>query len=102
MDGHDHLVKLQAPNWYRRWPDAFHADGRRYPIKLRLLSLARRFEFPFEIAGHPAVLIMSKPPLTQVWWPRFKAALRDPAAGMNAAGRWSYELLVDGDPVSAD
>jgi len=45
---------------------------------------------------------MSKRPVSQVWWPMFKAALRDPAAGMNAAGRWSYELLIDGESVSAD
>ena len=102
LDGELHVVKLQAPNWFRGWPDAFHVDGRRYPIKLRLLTLARRFEFSFEIAGRPAALIMSKRPLSQVWWPRFKAALRDPTAGMNVAGRWSYELLIDGDPVSAD
>jgi hypothetical protein len=102
LDGEDHIVKLQAPNWFRGWPDAFHVDGRRYPIKLRLLNFARQFEFSFEIAGHPAALIMSKPPVSQVWWPRFKAALHDPAARVNASGRWSYELLIDGETVSAD
>jgi len=100
LDGDDHVVTLQAPSWYKGWPDAFHVDGQRYPIKLRLLSLARRFEFPFEIAGHPAALIMSKRPLSQVWWPRFKAALRD-RHGRSAADRWSYQLLVDGEPASA-
>jgi len=102
LDGDDHVVKLQAPSWYKGWPDAFHVDGQRYPIKVRLLSLARRFEFPFEIGGHPAALIMSKRPFSQVWWPRFKAALRGRPGGRSAADRWSYELLVDGEPASAD
>ena len=101
-DGEVHVVKLQAPSWYRGWPAAFHVDAQRHPIKLRLLSLARRFEFPFEIAGHRATLIMSKRPLSEVWWRRFNAALAHGRRGVERVDRWSYELSIDGDPVSAD
>jgi len=107
IDGDDHVVEIEQDDPMKGWPDAFHVDGQRCPIKLPFWLTARRFEFPFEIAHHPAMLIMSRRPRSETFWPRFKAAFLGRLRGgmgsavqaANAVDPWSYEVLVDGKPA---
>ena len=112
IDGIDHVVEIEPNNPKTARPDGFHVDGQSFSIKIPV-SFARRYEFPFQIAGHPAMLTMSAAPLSKVFWPRYKAFwsslvrrrdLRDPlqAAAQDAGAAfemWSYEVAVDGRPV---
>jgi len=105
LDGTDHVVTLGPDNPLKGWPNAFTCDGHEYPIHIAF-KRGRRFESPFSIGSHPAVLVMSKaarPP----FWTRFKTALGGNVRGgtfasveaVSALTPWQYELIVDGRSI---
>ena len=118
IDGQQHVVEIEPDDPTQGLPKAFYVDGQRHPIKLPI-SLSRRFEFPFEVGGHSGAVIMSVRGLSEVFWPRYKAAIMSMArlrgfpdvvtASMRAANaaieRCVYDVMVHGiqiEPVDPD